>query len=118
MREENMIRIISAAALLAAMTAAPSFAAEPIVGKWRTASGETAAITKCGGSYCINLKTGKYAGKRIGKVSGSGGKYSGSITDPADNKTYSGSARINGNSMKMKGCVAKIFCKTQNWSRM
>ena len=93
-------------------------AAEPIEGNWKTQSGETAAISSCGAAFCVTLKTGKYSGKQIGKMSGTGAKYKGSITDPADDKTYSGSASIAGSSMKMKGCVLSVFCKTQTWSKM
>lgn len=105
-----------AAALLLASTAAQ--AAEPIMGNWKTASGETAAIAGCGASFCVTLKTGKYAGKQIGKLSGTGGTYTGEITDPKDDKTYSGSGEVSGNSLKMKGCVLKILCKSQTWTRL
>lgn len=110
------LRTLIAAALLAMPAAA--IAAEPIEGNWKTASGETAAIAKCGGSYCITLKTGKYAGKRIGRLDGSGGQYSGSITDPVDDKTYGGSGSVSGNALRMKGCVLKVLCKSQTWSRL
>lgn len=93
-------------------------AAEPIEGNWKTASGETAAINKCGSAFCVTLKTGKHAGKQIGKMSGTGGNYSGEITDPEADKTYSGSGSISGNSLKMKGCVMSIFCKSQTWTRI
>lgn len=92
--------------------------ADQIEGNWRTQSGETAKIGKCGGSFCITLKTGKYAGQRIGKMKASGGKYTGTITDPADNKEYSGSATVAGSNMKMTGCALKIFCKTQKWKKL
>lgn len=92
--------------------------ADPIEGNWRTKSGETAAIGKCGGSYCVTLKTGTYAGKRIGKLKADGGKYTGTITDPEDDKTYSGSATINGSTLKMRGCALKVFCQTQDWKRL
>lgn len=95
-----------------------ALATEPIEGSWKTASGETAVIAKCGGSFCITLKTGKHAGKRIGKLDGAGADYSGSITDPAADKTYSGSGAVSGNSLKMKGCVLKVLCKSQTWSRL
>ena len=112
-----MIRkLIVAGALVAAMTA-PALA-DPIEGNWKTQSGETAAISTCGGSYCIKLKTGKHAGKSIGKLKTDGGGYSGKITDPANDKTYSGSASISGRSMKMKGCVLGILCRSQNWTKM
>lgn len=105
-----------AALIAAAFLATPAFAAD-IEGNWKTTSGETANIAKCGSSYCIKLTTGQFSGKQIGKVSGSG-PYSGTITDPADNKTYSGKATVSGASMKMKGCALKIFCKTQVWNKL
>ena len=97
--------------------AGPAFA-DVIVGNWRTQSGDTAAITKCGGSFCIKLKTGDHSGKRIGKLSGSDGSYSGTITDPDDDATYSGSAKVSGSKMKLKGCAFKILCQTQNWNKL
>jgi len=109
-------RVLLAAAL--SFSAAAAHAAEPIEGSWKTASGETAAIGKCGSAYCVTLKTGKYAGKQIGKLSGKDGEYSGEITDPAEDKTYSGSGSVTGNSLKMKGCVLAILCKSQTWSRL
>ena len=92
--------------------------ADIIVGNWKTQSGETAAIGKCGGAFCITLKTGDHAGKRIGKLSGSDGSYSGTITDPEDDKEYSGSAKVKGSSMKLKGCAFKVLCRTQTWRKI
>lgn len=114
------VKTLAGAAIVGTALAAAgaAFAAEPILGNWRTQSGETAAISKCGSSFCVTLKTGKYAGKRIGKMKGKGGKYSGNITDPAANKTYSGRAKAKGSSLNMTGCVAKIFCKTQKWKKI
>ncbi|MEM7069322.1 MAG: DUF2147 domain-containing protein [Pseudomonadota bacterium] len=106
------------AAVFAVSLATVAHAAEPIEGNWKTQSGETAGISKCGGSYCIKLKTGKYSGQRIGKLKGSGGSYDGTITDPEDNKEYSGSANVSGSTMKLKGCALKIFCKTQTWKKL
>ena len=108
------ITMAAAALLLAAGTAY----ADPIEGNWKTQSGETAAISG-GASFSIVLKTGKHAGKRIGSMKATGGgKYAGSITDPADDKTYSGSARLSGSTLKMTGCALKVFCKTQTWRKM
>jgi uncharacterized protein (DUF2147 family) len=111
-------KTLLATAALFAFGLSAAGAAEPIESNWKTQSGETAAITKCGSSFCVTLKTGKYAGKQIGKMSGSGAKYTGSITDPATDKTYKGSATISGSSMKMKGCVLSVLCKTQTWAKM
>jgi uncharacterized protein (DUF2147 family) len=105
-----------AAAILLAGTSVAF--ADQIEGNWKTQSGETAKIGKCGSSFCITLKTGKYAGQRIGKMKASSGKYVGTITDPADNKEYSGSATVSGTKMKMTGCALKIFCKTQKWNKL
>ncbi len=107
-----------ALAAMAALIALPALAAEPIVGNWKTKAGETAAIAACGGAYCVTLKTGKYSGKQIGKMSGSGNKYTGTITDPANDKTYSGSGTISGNSISMRGCVAKILCRSEKWTKL
>ncbi len=113
-----MIRRLLLAGAVTGALAAPALA-DPIEGNWRTQSGETAAISSCGGAFCITLKTGAHAGKRIGQMSAKGGsKYTGSITDPADDKTYSGSATLSGASMKMTGCALKIFCKSQTWKKM
>ncbi len=95
-----------------------AFAEEPIVGKWKTESGEQAQISSCGGSYCIKLITGKYAGKTIGRLKGNGAAYSGTVNDPTDDKQYSGSAKIKGSGMKLRGCFLKVFCKTQNWRKL
>lgn len=101
------------------MLAGSAFAlADQIQGDWKTQSGETAAISKCGGSFCIKLKTGKYVGKQIGKLKAAGAKYTGTVTDPADDKQYSGSATVSGSNMKMTGCALKVFCKTQTWKKL
>lgn len=110
-----MRKTILTAFVASAMMATPAMA--EIAGNWRTASGETAQISKCGGSFCIKLKTGEYAGKQIGKMKANGKRYVGSITDPTNDKTYSGSATISGSSMKMKGCVAKVLCRSQTWTK-
>ena len=47
-----------------------------------------------------------------------GGKYTGSITKPSNGKTYSGSARLSGASLKMTGCVLAVLCETQTWQKM
>lgn len=110
-----MIRKIAlgAAALLLAVGTAY---ADPIDGNWKTQSGETASIAGGG----ITLKTGKHAGKRIGQMNPSGGgKYTGTITDPANDKTYKGKATLTGSTLKMSGCVAGgLICRTQTWKKM
>jgi uncharacterized protein (DUF2147 family) len=107
--------IIAAAFALSAFSAQAS---EPIEGNWKTASGATAQIAPCGGAFCVTLKSGQHNGKQIGKMAGSGDSYKGEITDPENDKTYSGSGTVSGNSLKMKGCVLAVLCKSQTWTRL
>lgn len=109
-------RTLTALAVTAAL-ASPAMA-DGISGNWRTQSGETARIAQCGGSFCITLTTGAHSGKQIGTMSGSGPKYTGQITDPANDKTYSGSATVSGGTMKMTGCVARVLCRSQTWNKL
>lgn len=93
--------------------------ADDINGNWKTQSGATAAITG-GGPFSITLKSGKHAGKRIGTFSAAGGgSYTGKITDPDNDKTYTGKASLKGNTLTMKGCVlGGLVCRSQTWSRL
>lgn len=100
------------------MSAIAAQGAEPIEGNWKTPTGATAEIAKCGSAYCVTLKSGKFSGKQIGRMSGAGETYSGEITDPETDKTYNGSGAITGNALKMKGCVLKVLCKTQTWTKL
>jgi uncharacterized protein (DUF2147 family) len=108
--------IIAATAWICLATVAQ--AAEPIEGNWKTASGHTAQIAACGSAFCVTLKSGRYGGKQIGRMSGTGASYNGEITDPETDKTYSGSGAVTGDTLKMRGCVLKILCKSQTWTRL
>ena len=107
-------------ALAALMFSAGVALADDIEGNWKTQAGSTAAITGGGGSFTITLKTGKFAGKRIGSMKAKGdNSYSGTITDPEADKTYSGKATVSGRSMKMSGCVlGGLICKSQTWTKL
>ena len=85
----------------------------------KTQSGATALIAG-GGSFSITLKSGKHSGKKIGTFSAAGSNsYTGKITDPDTDKTYTGKATLSGNSLKMKGCVlGGLLCKSQTWTRL
>nr|WP_249136343.1 DUF2147 domain-containing protein [Bradyrhizobium tropiciagri] len=107
------MRKLSLAVAALVMTASAAHA-EPIDGAWITARGDTAVIS--GGT--ITLKTGKYAGKTIGSMKPAGdGKYAGTITDPQDDKTYSGTAKLVGSSLELTGCAMSVFCRTQTWKK-
>ncbi len=108
------------AALAAGLMMTGMALADPIEGDWKTASGATAAIAGGGDGFSITLKTGKHAGKRIGSFKPSGdAKYTGTITDPDSEKTYSGKASLAGASLKLSGCVlGGLICKSQTWMKM
>jgi uncharacterized protein (DUF2147 family) len=91
--------------------------ADPIEGNWKTPEGATAVVAACGSAFCITLKDGNYAGRQIGRLKPSGKGYSGTVTDPADNASYAGTASVSGSSLELSGCAMKIFCKTRVWHR-
>ena len=93
--------------------------ADPIEGNWKTDKGSIAAISSCGGSFCIKLTSGTYAGKSIGKFKANGdNSYAGNITDPETDKTYSGKGALSGSTLKMSGCVlGGLICRSQNWKK-
>ena len=50
--------------------------------------------------------------------SGKGGSYAGKITNPDAKKTYDDVMTVSGNIVKMRGCVMKVFCQSQTWTRL
>lgn len=111
-----MLKIPLALAAVLAF-AAPTLAAEPILGRWLSPGGRVVEVKDCGGRYCATVVTGKYRGKSVGTMSGSGGDYNGTVTDPRDDRTYNGSATVDGSQLTLEGCALKVICKTQRWTR-
>lgn len=107
-------------ALAIGLIATGAALADPIEGNWKTPSGTTAAIAGDGDGFSITLKTGKHAGKRVGSFKASGAdKYTGTITDPESEKTYTGKATLAGSALKLSGCVlGGLICKNQTWTKM
>lgn len=107
-------------AIVGLLVGAGAAGADPIEGNWRTQAGYTAAITDCGGSFCITLKTGPSAGRQIGSMKPTGdGNYAGKITDPANERTYAGKAALSGGPLSMSGCVlGGLICRSQTWTRL
>lgn len=107
---------LAGVALAALSTAA--FAADMIEGRWKTEIGSTAQIAPCAEGFCIKLTTGEHKGMQIGHLQPTKpGRYEGEVTDPADGKSYSGKASVNGDGLKLTGCALMVFCKSQNWTR-
>jgi uncharacterized protein (DUF2147 family) len=114
-----MFRSLSLA-VAASMLFTGAALADPIEGKWRTEAGSTAQISPCGGAFCIKLVSGSHSGKQIGKMTAAGANsYSGSITDPNNDKTYKGKASVSGGSLSLSGCVlGGLICRAQNWQKL
>ncbi|KAB0680051.1 DUF2147 domain-containing protein [Aureimonas leprariae] len=108
-----------AAMLLVLTTAAGSASgAERIVGNWHTPSGHVARIEACGAAFCIFATAPQFKDKQIGRMTESGDGYAGEITDPETDRTYAGTATVNGSSLKLTGCALKIFCRSQTWTKL
>ncbi len=120
--------------LVMAIFAAFPALADPLEGLWKTDVDDGAYayvnIHPCGGGFCGTItqtfnSTGEYQSENIGKdiilnmVAAGGGKYNGNVWRPSNGKTYVGKLRLNGNSLKMSGCVAGgLFCKSSTWTRI
>lgn len=129
---------IALAALALASLSLPAHA-QDANGTWLTASGETRVrIAPCGGNLCGTIVWVKNTGAKdehnpnaamksrglvginmIQMKPAGAGKWTGTLYNPQDGKTYSGSLTQNGaNSLSLSGCVAGIFCRSQNWTRV
>ncbi|WP_307236276.1 DUF2147 domain-containing protein [Pararhizobium capsulatum] len=91
--------------------------ADPVVGTWKTQTGEISVIDRCGSQYCIVAKSGQYAGQKLGLFQADGDSYKGRITDPRNKATYSGKLTVSGDNLKLQGCATNVLCKTQTWTR-
>ncbi|WP_342107350.1 DUF2147 domain-containing protein [Methylobacterium sp. SI9] len=124
-------------ALALGAAAGPARAADP-AGLWLTETGSSRIrIAPCGGGYCGTIVSAPGKGLdvknpdpalRNRSVVGvqildarnpDGSGFSGSLYNPNDGKTYSGSLRLTGaNTLEVSGCVMSVFCKRQSWTRV
>lgn len=108
------------AIVMAAFCGSGAFA-DAIEGMWKrpaSKGGTLEQIAACGNAYCVTVRSGKFNGKIAGKFKKDGNQYVGEITDLAKKKTYSGSMVMQGaNKLKMSGCVMKVLCSREIWTR-
>ncbi|MGZ2258419.1 DUF2147 domain-containing protein [Roseobacter sp. A03A-229] len=118
----------------ALMLAAGLAQADPIEGTWRTEPDDGAYalvnIAPCGANFCGTIDRtfnaeGEYASQNIGKTlvidmaPEGAGKYRGKVWRPSNNKIYLGKIDLNGDSMRLSGCVAGgLICSKQTWARV
>ncbi len=111
-----MKTLIIAATL--AMTATSAFAAEPIEGTWKRSNGTVIKYSASGGQFCGTVMNKEYKGKSIGCMKGSGADYKGEVNKLDEGKTYSGKAKVTGNTLKLSGCaLGGLICKSENLMR-
>ena len=114
---------LASAVALASVVVAPlvsggAHAAQPLAGTWRLSDGRTIRFTGGGTRLCGKAVGGKFSGRSIGCLNGSGANYRGKITDLSAGKTYTGKARVNGNSLKLSGCVlGGLICRSVSGTR-
>lgn len=121
-------------AAAAALWGGAALAADPIEGIWQTQPDEGSfafvTIKPCGAKFCGTItKTFKgkteYKSDSLGRqividmTPQGGGKYTGKVWRPANNKIYSGKISISGKNMSLSGCVAGgLICKSQSWVKV
>lgn len=121
--------------LAAALAVAPALAwADPIEGIWQTQPDDGAMahvrIAPCGPAFCGTIvksfRDGKpYDSPNTGRqividmVPKGGGSYAGKVWRPSNGKTYTGKIALQGDAMKLSGCVlGGLVCAGQNWTRV
>lgn len=122
-----------AAGFMVAMVGA-AFAADPVEGIWKTQVDEGAyahvTISPCGSQFCgVISRTfnaqGEFKSENVGKQivrnmkAKGGGVYAGKVWRPSNDKIYVGRITLNGNSMKLAGCImGGLLCSGQTWTRL
>jgi len=118
------------------MAIAGAAGAQDLSGIWQTEPGDTGgflhvSIAPCGDKVCgtINRAFDKdlqvvegyeHAGKPIiwdMASSGSGSWSDGKIWAPDRDKTYNSKMELDGNILKVSGCVL-VICRSQNWQKV
>ena len=133
----------AAAAAVAVAALAGAADASPISGRWHTQSNNgIVEVSDCGPGVCGRVLTSdrirtdpnlqdsrnKDPALRTRPIRGmalfeemTGGPrvWRGRVYNPEDGKTYSGSVTsVSADKMKLTGCVLRIFCKSQTWTRV
>lgn len=112
--------------------------AADMAGLWLTETGSSRVrIAPCGTGVCGTLasapgtaldahnpnpvlRTRSMVGVQIFEASrAEGAGYAGTLYNPNDGRTYSGTMRLTGpNTLEVSGCVLGVFCKRQIWTRL
>ncbi|MCQ0990087.1 DUF2147 domain-containing protein [Jiella marina] len=116
-----MRRVSTTSALIALCLAAGlghAQASPQIVGDWISEDGTQIEIAPCGAGFCARIASGRYSGESVATVSGSLPELKGQVRDPRSNDTYDGGLRLVDGHLELRGCLARVFCRTvQTWTR-
>lgn len=136
---------ICALPFAALLATTPALAADPS-GIWSMSNGKvTVKVGDCSGNLCANIvglkepiskidgqpkvdRENPDPAKRkrplmglsilIGMKPTGDGQWKGAIYNPDDGKVYSATVKYSGSTMKVQGCVASVFCKTNTFVRV
>ncbi|GJE41048.1 DUF2147 domain-containing protein [Methylobacterium soli] len=134
-------RLCLAAALLGAVATGSAVLAQKggdPSGVWLTETGDSKVrLARCGAGFCGTivstsgkgldqnnpdpaLRTRSVVGVQIVNATrATADGFEGSLYNPKDGKTYSGSLKLTGPStIEVAGCVLSVFCKRQTWKRV
>ncbi|SEM54234.1 Uncharacterized conserved protein, DUF2147 family [Loktanella fryxellensis] len=123
------------AALLVSVAATTASAQDAAIGTWQTEVDDGAfgyvAMTQCGAAVCgtiqqtYNADGTPLASENIGRqivinmAPAGDGTYAGQVYRPSNGKTYNGKMQVEGNALRLQGCVAGgLLCASQNWARV
>jgi len=120
--------------ILALGVAAPGFAAEDLIGDWRTAKDDNGnsglvRVTTCGNTLCGTLikafdaSGAEMQSDNIGRkiiwdtVAQGGGRFKGRLYSPDRDKEYRSKLVLTGNSLSVSGCVLVACREGGVWTR-
>ena len=107
-----------ALALCLAAAAGTTHASPKIVGPWVADDGTQIKVAKCSAGFCAAIASGRYKGETVARVSGQPPELKGRVRDPRNDTSYDGGLRLNGAKLELRGCLAKVLCRTvQSWAR-
>ncbi len=108
--------------------------ADPVLGIWKTQVDDGAYahidIVPCGTNVCGTIMRtfnddGEYDSPNKGKLlvrnmtPKGDGYYKGEVWRPSNDKIYVGKIQLDGDALKLKGCVAGgLICSSQDWTRV
>ncbi len=104
-------------ALALPLISSAAMAADPVVGTWKTQTGEISVIERCGSQYCIVAQVGPVCRPKVGIVSSGRKRLQRSNYRPSKQSDYNGKLTVSGDSLKLQGCATSVLCKTQTWTR-